>query len=213
MKTDELIAMLARGVQPVPRHAAARRLGLALAAGVPLSILWMLIEYGARRDLLQTMALPMFWVKLAFPLCIAVSGFVLSQRLARPGVKARAAWTGVLLPVLLLWVLGLFVWWEAPFAERGALVFGRTWRSCAFSIVAISLPVFVAALAAMRGLAPVRPASAGAAAGAMAAGVGAAIYALHCPELAAPFLGIWYVAGMAATAALGAVLGRIVLRW
>jgi len=65
----------------------------------------------------------------------------------------------------------------------------------------------------MRGLAPTRPAQAGGAAGLLAGAAGAAVYALHCPEMAAPFLGIWYVLGMAIPALLGAVLGPRLLRW
>ena len=90
---------------------------------------------------------------------------------------------------------------------------GQTWRSCAWSIGLIALPVFVAVLAALRGLAPTRPAAAGAAAGALAGGAGAAIYALHCPELAAPFLAVWYVLGIALPVVAGALIGPRLLRW
>jgi hypothetical protein len=43
--------------------------------------------------------------------------------------------------------------------------------------------------------------------------MGALAYALHCPEVAAPFLGVWYVAGMLIPTIAGALLGPIVLRW
>jgi hypothetical protein len=39
------------------------------------------------------------------------------------------------------------------------------------------------------------------------------VYALHCPELAAPFLAVWYVLGMAIPVLVGAALGRWLLRW
>jgi len=39
------------------------------------------------------------------------------------------------------------------------------------------------------------------------------VYAFHCPELALPFLAIWYVAGMALPVVAGALLGPRVLRW
>ncbi len=213
MKTDELVALLAREAQPVPRHAAARRIAIALLAGAPLSIAWMMYEYGVRRDLVQTMYWPMFWVKLVVPLCIAIAGFVIVQRLARPGARVRAAWLGLVLPVLALWVLALAAWFLAPVGARMDLIWGESWRSCAFNIAVISMPVFVASLIALKSLAPTRPALAGAAAGAMSAGVGAAVYALHCQELAAPFLAIWYVAGMALPVAAGAAIGHRLLRW
>jgi hypothetical protein len=213
MKTDELVALLAAQAEPVPRQAAARRLALALAFGLPLSIAVMAIEYGVRRDLVQALFWPMFWVKLVFPVCVAIAGFVIVQRLARPGVRVRAAWLGVAVPVLLIWAIGLASWLAAPADERTAMVWGQTWRSCVFNIALITAPVFVASLAALKSLAPTRPALAGAAAGLMSAGAGAAIYALHCQELAAPFLGIWYVLGMALPAMAGALVGPRLLRW
>jgi len=39
------------------------------------------------------------------------------------------------------------------------------------------------------------------------------VYALHCPESAAPFMAVWYVLGIAIPTVAGALLGRRVLRW
>ena len=65
----------------------------------------------------------------------------------------------------------------------------------------------------MKGLAPTRLALAGAAAGLLSGATAALVYALHCPEMEAPFLGVWYVAGMAVPFVVGALLGPLVLRW
>jgi len=43
--------------------------------------------------------------------------------------------------------------------------------------------------------------------------VGALAYSLHCPELAAPFLGIWYVLGILIPTAFGAWAGPRLLHW
>lgn len=213
MKTDALIDMLATGAAAVPRRAATRRLAYALLAGVPLAALVMLVEYGVRRNLVQAMFWPMLWVKILFPFVIAWGGFVLAQRLARPGVRVGHAWYALAAPLLIVWGMALWRLMEAPPGERMPLLMGETWRSCAFSIAILSTPVFVGALVALKGLAPTRPAWAGAAAGAMAGGAGATVYALHCPELAAPFLAVWYVAGMLIPVAVGALLGPRLLRW
>ncbi|MDM0045639.1 DUF1109 domain-containing protein [Variovorax dokdonensis] len=213
MKTDELISMLATGVEPVARRATTRRLMLALAAGVPLAAAIMLIDYGVRNDLVEAMFWPMLWVKILFPLVVALSAFVLVQRLARPGARAGLAWLGLALPVLVMWIMAAIAWTSAAPDERMPLVMGQTWRSCAFSIAWISLPVFLAALVALRGLAPTQPALAGAAGGALAGGVGATVYALHCPELTAPFLAVWYLLGMLIPVAAGALIGSRLLRW
>ena len=71
----------------------------------------------------------------------------------------------------------------------------------------------MATLWAMKGLAPTRLALAGAGAGLLAGALGALVYALHCPELAASFLAVWYVLGIAIPALAGALLGPRVLRW
>jgi hypothetical protein len=214
MKTDQLLDLLAADTRVIAPNAAARRLALAVLAGLPISAAIVAWDYGFRHDLAQVAQVPMFWVKLLFPLVLAVAAFVGAQRLARPGVPAgRPVALGVALPVLAVWTLALVAWWLALAAERPALLWGQTWRSCAFSIGFIALPVLVSSMLALKTLAPTRPAWAGAAAGALAGGAGAAIYALHCPELTAPFLAVWYVLGMALPTAAGAAIGSRWLRW
>ncbi|MGJ7574244.1 DUF1109 domain-containing protein [Variovorax sp. RB2P76] len=213
MKTDDLVAMLATGDVAVPRRSASRRIGWAVLAGVPVSLFILFAEYGMRRDIVQAMFWPMFWVKVLFPLCIAAAGFVAVQRLARPGVEARRAWLGAALPVLGVWVLAVIAWFTVPMEERMPLLMGQSWRICALSIGLMALPVFAATMVALKGLAPTRPALAGAAAGALAGGMGASVYALHCMELTAPFLAVWYVSGIAVPVLAGALLGPRLLRW
>ena len=213
MKTDDLVSMLAASATPVPQGAAGRRLSGALLIAVPLSLVIMLLVFGLRRDLMDVMERPMFWVRLAFPICIAFGAYVMVERLARPGIRVRKAWLGLAVPVLVIWAMAGYMLMSAPAEERPALIMGQTWRTCTANIALVALPVFVAALAALKGLAPTRPALAGAAAGLMAGGAGAAIYALHCQELAAPFLAVWYVLGISVPAVLGALIGPRLLRW
>ena len=213
MKTDDLIGMLSTGVEPLPRRAASRRLAWALLIGVPVAALIMAVEYGVRRDLVQAMFWPMLWAKILFPFFIGLGGFVLAQRLSRPGVRVGFAWLGLAVPLLLLWIGALGAWFSAPADERMPMLLGQTWRSCTANIMLIATPVFVTGFLAVRGLAPTRPALAGAAVGALAGGAGAAVYALHCPETGLPFMAVWYVAGMLVPVLLGAALGPRVLRW
>lgn len=214
MKTEDLIGLLAADAAPVQRRAAPRRLALALAAGLPFAAVVMaLLGYGVRDDLAQVAGLPMFWLKVLFPVVVAGGALFALQRLARPGVKAGIAWIAMVAPLLLLWGLAAVALVQAPAELRPALLLGQTWRACSISIAAISAPVFAAVLAALSSLAPTRPAVAGACAGLLSGGAGAAIYALHCPELAAPFLAVWYVLGIAIPAAAGALLGPRLLRW
>lgn len=213
MKTQDLIGLLAADTLPVPRRAAPRWLALSLLAGLPLAAAVMLLGYGLRPDLRLAVQWPMFWMKLLFPVVLCVAAFVVLQRLARPGVRVGSSWLGLAMPVFLLWALSAAVLVTAPPELRAGMVFGQTWRTCSLNIALISLPVFVAVFSALRGLAPTRPALAGACAGAMAGGAGAAVYALHCPELAAPFLAVWYVLGIALPVGAGSLIGPRLLRW
>jgi hypothetical protein len=213
MRTDQLVTLLAADAPPVRRRAVSRRLLVALAIALPISAAWMLLAYGVRRDLIEAMFWPMFWVRLLFGAGIALAAFVVVQRLARPGVPVRGAWLGLAAPVLLIWLLAGAALLSAPQEERAALVWGQTWRSCAIDIAVVSLPMFAALLWALKGLAPTRPALAGAAAGALAGGAGAMVYALHCPELAAPYIAVWYLAGIALPVVAGALIGPRLLRW
>ena len=213
MKTDDFVRFLATGVSAVPQHAARHRIRQALLVGMPVSLAIVGAGYGLRADLGLAMAWPMFWAKLLFPLCIAASAYATLLRLARPGVEVRRTWTGMLATVLLLWVAAVVAWIGMPVPERMPALLGQSWRTCSLSIALVSLPVFAATLLALRHLAPIRQTLAGATAGALAGGVGAAIYALHCVELTLPFLAVWYVIGMLVPVLAGAALGRWLLRW
>lgn len=213
MKTDDLVTMLATGVTPVSSQATGRPMLLALLAGVPVSLAMLLFGFGLRSDLMQVIDLPMFWVKLAFPLCIAVAAFLIVHRLGRPGVQVRQAWWGLAVPVVVVFVMAMAAWLSAPVADRLPLLMGVSWRSCTLSISLMAMPIFIPVLLALKGLAPTQPVLAGAAAGALAGGLGSTIYGLHCVEMAAPFLAVWYVAGILMPVLAGSLLGRRWLQW
>lgn len=116
-------------------------------------------------------------------------------------------------PVLLLWLAAAAVLFDAEPTQRADLILGTTWKTCPFNIALISLPLLAATLWTMKGLAPTRLTLAGAGAGLLAGALSALVYALHCPESAVPFIGIWYVLGIAMPTLAGALLGPRVLRW
>jgi hypothetical protein len=213
MKTDDLIALLATGLEPVQTGFARQRLYWAVLGGLAGGLVVMLAMYGLRKDIETAMWLPMFWFKLAFPLAVALPALVLTARLGHPGMRAGRVWLALPLPWLALSALALLVLFNAAPEARADLVLGSTWASCAFNIALVSLPSFVGLLWAMNGLAPTRPALAGACAGMVAASLGAMVYALHCPEMQAPFLAVWYFLGMLIPTAAGALLGPKIFRW
>jgi hypothetical protein len=213
MKTDDLIALLATGNAPVARHAVGQRFGLALAMGLPLAALLLALTLGLRHDLRQEISEPIFWTKLAFAASLALAALFTAQRLARPGMRLGGVLSALTVPILVLWLYAALVFVDTEPSQRMALIFGSTWRSCPFNIGMVSLPLLGATLWAMRGLAPTRLALAGAGAGLLSGALGALVYALHCPESAAPFVAVWYVLGIALPTSAGAALGPRVLRW
>jgi len=211
--TDELIRRLARDAGVVARHAVPRRLGLALAAGALPALLLAVFALGLRPDLGDAVHQAMFWVKLAFPAAWLAIAVALAARLARPGRSVGRLPLLLAAPLIAVWLLAAVELAATAPAAHAVLLWGDSWRQCPVYIALLSVPAFVATFAVMRTLAPTRLACAGAAAGLASGALAAAAYALHCTEVGAPFLGLWYVAGMLVPAIAGALLGPRLLRW
>jgi hypothetical protein len=213
MKTDALIRLLATGVEAVDPHLAERRFARAIGFGLAAAGLLMALLLGVRSDLQQALQGPMFWIKCAFVGSLLAAALFAAARLSRPGARLDGVVLLLVAPLLLMWALAGYVLISAAPAQRLALLLGDTWRLCPWLIALLSLPLFVAVIWAMRGLAPTRPRAAGFAAGLLAGAGAALVYCLHCPETTAPFIGLWYTLGMLIPAAVGALLGPRLLRW
>lgn len=212
MKTDDLIDMLARGPAPDPAPPAAR-LALMAGAGLVASAALMLALLGINPRLAAFAVMPAFWVKVGFVLALAAGGCSAVARLSRPGRSMAGLPLALALPWLVIAALAVVVLLPAEAPERTALILGSSWRVCPFNIAFLSLPLFASFVAIMRTLAPTRLRLAGAATGFAAGAVAACVYCVHCPEIAAPFVGIWYSLGMLIPTAVGAALGPRLLRW
>jgi hypothetical protein len=213
MNTDQLIAMLARGGGAADVGALRRRYGVALGWGAFAAAVLMALSLGVRPDIMEAARLPMFWVKLAFPAAVAAAALIATLRLSRPGAQLERAPMLLAAPVLAVWSLAALALWSVAPSERPALIFGYSWAACLVNIAFLAAPAFAGMLWAARAAAPTRPALMGAAAGLTAGGLGAVIYALHCDEMAAPFVATWYLLGMTIPALIGAGAGIRLLRW
>jgi hypothetical protein len=213
MKTEELIEALAANLQPISPFALHRRLLIGATFGAAVTLAIVAFGYGWREDLASASGEWPFWRKLTFTLSIALLGLWAAFRASRPGLDAipRALWA--LGPFAVIVCLALVELAGLDASEWRVTWLGRTWLSCPWSILALSVPVLIALLLAMRRLAPTRPAIAGLTAGLASGGLAATMYGLHCPEWAASFVATWYALGILASAVLGAVIGRRVLRW
>lgn len=213
MKTDDLIALLARDATPVKRSALPLRIAVLALAGAVLAFGLLVPWLGIRPDLAEAVFGSTYWMKTIYTFGYAIAGFALAERLSRPGAKGWIGWA-----IIALWIVLAVLFassqlvTEAPDQMHAALM-GSTWDKCPWRILLLSLPGLALILFAMRSFAPTRPALAGAAAGLLAGGLGATVYGLHCEESAAPFVAIWYSVGMALSVIVGAVAGSRILRW
>ncbi|SAI67251.1 Protein of uncharacterised function (DUF1109) [Bordetella ansorpii] len=213
MKTDDVISFLAANAGPTRRPRAEGRFGLATALGGFAAALMAALIFGIRPDIAGIAGTPLFWAKVAFPAVLAALALCIAARLSRPGLSVGGWWLMLAVPVLVLWTAAAAIVAQAPAPERLSLVMGTSWRDCPFNILLLSVPAFIATCRAMKSLAPTHLRAAGAAAGLLSGATATVAYCLHCPEMSVAFWAIWYVAGMAGPAILGAVFGPRLLAW
>lgn len=211
--TDDLINRLSSDLHPVPRRAVERRLLLALALGFAVTIVgtFLVLDLMMGRPFGGAGTPMMFWAKFGYALAFGLLGLAATPVLVRP--DGRIIWPLVVAGLLVLLALsrGSMLWMEAD--RPIDMLMGHTAMVCPWLITLSGLPVLIALLAAMRSLAPRSATMAGFAAGLVAGGLGAWAYAFYCGETGMMFMAVWYSLGIFITAALGAVLGRLLLRW
>lgn len=211
--TDELISRLAADVQPRHPAAAARRLAAGILFGAGLSLLLIVMVFGAPAASVQYTGIPAFTMKLSFAVAMAAAAGVLLYLAGRPGHKVglRLLWLAFP-PVLVALTAAMEISAIAP-QFRDQAWFGTTWQTCLISISLLSLPVLAGVTWAFRRLAPTNLRLAGFLAGVTSGSTAAVLYALYCPETTASFLVSWYSLGIAAAGLIGWVLGPRLLRW
>jgi hypothetical protein len=213
LKTNDLVSLLATGVEPIDARRTTRRSVLAVTAGLLAALA---ITGGILRlnpALSHEVFDPMFWVREAYCATLGSLGFVAITRLARPGIRLGFVPASIGAVVIAMWVLAALILLTARPQDRAHLLLGATAAVCPFLITLVAVPLFVAFVWVLRGLAPTQLRAAGAAGGFAAGSFGALAYSLHCPELAAPFIGVWYLLGMLIPTAIGALLGPRLLHW
>jgi len=210
---DGLIDRLALELVPVRPGAVAGRLALGALVGAVVSLTAVAALLGLRPDFLRAVLGPMFWIKLGYTAALAGVGLWAAERLARPTGRAARRLRLVAVPIAAMAILAAARLMDAPNVERRVLVMGASARACPWLILASAVPVYIGLCWAIRGLAPTRLRAAGFAAGLCAGGTGAFVYALHCPEAAAPFIALWYTLGVLLAGAAGALAGPVTLRW
>src|SRR5271168_5435806 len=105
MQTDDLIARLSDGIDPVASGTVARFLFRGLAAGILVSVVLMMTTLGLRPDLAQAIRGATFWMKFCYTLTIAALGLRVVERSGRPGGNPVRPSRFLVLPVLAIFVI------------------------------------------------------------------------------------------------------------
>lgn len=213
MNTDTLIRSLATNLTPVSRHAVGKRIFAGLTLGSLVTLGLVAGGLGLRADLPRALSGFPFWMKWFYTISMAAGAMVLVARLARPEpVRLRRFWP-LALPVGIMAILVAIELAGTPTSRWLEIWLGKTWRTCPWTILGLSIPIFAGLLWAFRRLAPTRLRAAGAAAGLASGACAATLYCLHCPETSAAFLLTWYSLGLGLAATAGALVGERLLGW
>jgi hypothetical protein len=211
MNTQKLIGALA--ADATPGTPPPRMLMGATLAGVAVTATLFFILLGPRPDFMLAMHSWRFVFKFVVTLALAASTAALVANAARPeSARGPADVLLYLAPVLLLGsvIVELIAMPRASWMPR---LIGHNALICMFFIPLLSFGPLVLLLFALRASAPASPSRAGALAGLLAGGLGAAFYAAHCPDDSPLFVAVWYTVAIAFVTVVGAALGRRMLRW
>jgi len=205
--------MLAMNLEPVSPRRSRRRYALGITAGALVAFVLMSGGLHVNPALTDETAQHAFWVREAYCAALGVLSVSALTRLARPGDRLGLWPAGIAVVIATMWLLAAAALRSAVPQSRVQLLLGTTASVCPFLIALLAAPLFVALVWVLKDLAPTRLRWAGATAGFAAGSLGALIYSLHCPELAPPFIGTWYLLGMLIPTGIGALLGPRLLRW
>jgi hypothetical protein len=212
MKTGDLIGALSTDTAPQdasPRNAFVKAIGFgALIAGASF-----FATLGPRPDFMYAIHTVRFDFKFVVTLVLAATAFLAARDMARPEIhRSRMRKFLLAAPVLMILAVAAELY-MVPSGQWMSKLIGHNMRFCTTMIPLFALGPLALMLWAFRRGAPENPARAGAIAGLIAGGLGAAFYAAHCFDDSPLFVATWYTLAIGIVTALGAFLGRRLLRW
>jgi hypothetical protein len=213
MTDNNLITTLCADLTPVRQHDVQQQLLVAGVAGASISFAALVATLGVQPGLASMAGVMPLAIKAGFAASIAAVGLEATIQLARPDGAPTRALQKIAAIIVLLAAVALAQGGYADDAGQSRLMLGASWQSCSLRIAALSIPITAALGWIVRQQAPVRLRHAGAAVGLAGGAVAAALYALACTETSSAFVLVWYSAGIALSAAIGALLGPRLLRW
>ena len=211
MKTDDLITLMTQDAPVGLRYG--RALGIALAAGIALSAILLVVTVGIRHNMASVIETARVLFKIIVTIVTATLAARLAMRIGRPGEAMRLPALLLALPLLMVACAVIAELFALPRAAWATNLVGGNAVFCLIFVPVLALAPLGGLLWALRHGAPENPTAAGAAAGLAAGAIAAAIYAWHCPDDSPLFLATWYTIAIALVTGAGALLGRRLLRW
>ena len=183
----------------------------AVAAVIAAVVFWFTI--GPRSDIMIAMHTMRFLSKFVFTIVLAGTAFALIHALSTPGASTGKAATWMAAAPLLVLVAVVLELFAVPEAQWGTRLVGSNMMICMGFIPLIGIGPLAIFLWMLRYGAPTRPVLAGAVAGLLAGGLAATFYAAHCVDDSPLFVATWYTVAIIILTALGALGGRLFVRW
>ena len=212
MKTDDLITVLATFRPPAPSAWQLRLLNISLGFALAIAVAVMAMTLGVRPGIMEALAEPAVLAKIIFVSSLVGLSLIAFEGEARPVPARRRPWL-IMLPFAAMAALAVATLAAAPFGLWGEIVRGGNWLVCLVSVPALALPAAIILILVGRQRAATDLPRAGWSLGFLAGAVGAFAYALHCPDDAAPFVLVWYGAGVGLCSLIGRSMASVVLRW
>jgi hypothetical protein len=211
--TNQLISLLAADLKPVDSGRVSRALLVALGVGAAAVFGATSLVFGLRLEMSSSRYLDFQLAKLAFTSSVVVTAAIFLARFARPGADGRSLAVFVPLPFVAIATFASAELALAHWSTWGAMIFGKTWLTCIFSIPSLAIGPFIAVVWALRTGAPTDLTGAGAVAGLVAGGLSAMACSLPCLDESFPAIAVWYGLPIAVCGTAGAKLGPSLLRW
>jgi hypothetical protein len=211
MRTDQLIAELAASHRPPGNPQV--RIAAAIAVGWLVALAGLLVFLGPPLAELKHTGMASFAVKLGYTVSLGILSVMAAIAAGRPGSKLAGPVALIAVPVVMLFVIALLELATTDAAARHGMMFGTAYGDCVRSVALASIPVFVSLVWGYRILAPTRLPIAGFLIGLSAGAAGAMAFALYCHETSAAFLVMAYTPAMLIPALIGAIGGRMLLKW
>ena len=206
--TDDLIHSLASTAGTRQSASLQTAFTVTAAASLACALLLVFSVMGIRQDFADMAVRLPFAFKVVYSIALVMGASVVVLYAATPGASVTASYAMVPAAIFLA---GGVIFDPTGFPIMGTI--NNAVAICVGRILCLSLPAMIMTFIFMRKAAPTQPRLAGAVIGMLSAAVGALAYTLACRNDGTAFVAIWYALACAIMAAIGAIVGRRVLRW